>query len=342
MFFFVRYDIADDFCCLTFVDFCVLSIGTCCWFHRLHAYKFWLLWFAECCWLNGGNGEHTTVTFSWNLRRLRFSQCHLPELGTLFRPTRLFTSFYSIQYLLLCWGCLALCNFAGVPLGDFLLLLFHLKAFWFCLTMPVNMDLWLPICVAKPSQTMNKDPNQKDTTTSHQLFVLMHEENEISCLGAGTGEIFQCPGSLCQIAASFRNDNRCDCPDSCADEDFWDCSNCSCPSICGVAVYPCFNRTGIVGAKTRMLSIPLVFNCPLTETNQSCNLPGRLVDNGICDCPETCTSSSLLHQGGQVAWLCICIYHNVGSWLVCGDPPPPPTNARSSLNGLCLKTGSGK
>eukprot|EP00435_Cladocopium_sp_Y103_P057671 s616_g19.t5 len=101
--------------------------------------------------------------------------------------------------------------------------------------------------------------------------------NEITCLGAGTGQIFECPGTLCQISAGFLNDGRCDCPDTCADEDFWDCSNCSCPSICGVAVYGC-DGSG-------------VFECPLTTNNQSCNLPGEREGDGICDCPETCGSA---------------------------------------------------
>ena len=101
--------------------------------------------------------------------------------------------------------------------------------------------------------------------------------NDITCLGAGTGQIFECPGTLCRISAGFLNDGRCDCPGTCADEDFWDCSNCSCPSICGVALFSC-DGSG-------------VFECPLTMSNQSCNLPGEKEGDGICDCPETCRSA---------------------------------------------------
>ena len=58
---------------------------------------------------------------------------------------------------------------------------------------------------------------------------------------------------------------------------FGDCSNCSCPSICGVALFSC-DGSG-------------VFECPLTMSNQSCNLPGEKEGDGICDCPETCRSA---------------------------------------------------
>lgn len=104
----------------------------------------------------------------------------------------------------------------------------------------------------------------------------LNDINSISCLGTGTsvGTTFVCPGSNCGIDPLFVDDNRCDCPD-CADETNWTCSNCSCPSICGVSLYPC-DGSG-------------VFSCPTSNPDdQVCNLPGSLQQNLACDCPGTC------------------------------------------------------
>ena len=38
----------------------------------------------------------------------------------------------------------------------------------------------------------------------------------------------------------FVNDNVCDCPGTCADEEDWDCDTCVCPDVCGIRNRNCF------------------------------------------------------------------------------------------------------
>ena len=38
----------------------------------------------------------------------------------------------------------------------------------------------------------------------------------------------------------FVNDNVCDCPGTCADEENWDCDTCVCPDVCGIRNRDCF------------------------------------------------------------------------------------------------------
>ena len=104
----------------------------------------------------------------------------------------------------------------------------------------------------------------------------LNDLSDINCLGTGssTAPRFACPDSACEIDAIFVNDNRCDCPFTCADETNWTCDNCSCPTICGVAVFDC-DGSG-------------VYNCPISSANQTCNIPGAKVGNGVCDCPGSC------------------------------------------------------
>lgn len=104
----------------------------------------------------------------------------------------------------------------------------------------------------------------------------LNDASNINCLGTGASTLprFSCPDSACEIDGLFVDDNRCDCPFTCADETNWTCDNCSCPSICGVAVFDC-DGSGL-------------FTCPKASNNQTCVIPGDKVGNGICDCPETC------------------------------------------------------
>ena len=102
-----------------------------------------------------------------------------------------------------------------------------------------------------------------------------------NCLGTGssTAPRFACPDSACEIDAIFVNDNRCDCPFTCADETNWTCDNCSCPSICGVAVFDC-DGSG-------------VYSCRTSSASQTCNIPGAKVGDGVCDCPGSCEEEQL-------------------------------------------------
>ena len=104
----------------------------------------------------------------------------------------------------------------------------------------------------------------------------LNDASNINCLGTGSSTLprFFCPDSACEIDGLFVDDNRCDCPFSCADETNWTCDNCSCPTICGVAVFDC-DGSGL-------------FTCPKASNNQTCVIPGDKVGDGICDCPETC------------------------------------------------------
>ena len=109
----------------------------------------------------------------------------------------------------------------------------------------------------------------------------LNEVTETNCLGTGssTAPRFACPDSACEIDAVFVNDNRCDCPFTCADETNWTCDNCSCPSICGVAVFDC-DGSG-------------VYSCRTSSASQTCNIPGAKVGDGVCDCPGSCEEEQL-------------------------------------------------
>ena len=85
---------------------------------------------------------------------------------------------------------------------------------------------------------------------------------------------FQCPppAESCLLPQSFVNDNVCDCPGTCADEDNWNCTNCACPEVCGARNHNCFD---------------LYFRCP----ESSCAISIFRVNDGSCDCP-TCADES--------------------------------------------------
>ena len=84
---------------------------------------------------------------------------------------------------------------------------------------------------------------------------------------------FQCPPpGECSLPQSFVNDNVCDCPGTCADEDDWNCDTCTCPEVCGTKNRNCFD---------------LHFPCP----GSSCTINIFRVNDGSCDCP-TCADEA--------------------------------------------------
>eukprot|EP00435_Cladocopium_sp_Y103_P054545 s1099_g17.t1 len=103
---------------------------------------------------------------------------------------------------------------------------------------------------------------------------------------------FQCPNSSCWIPRGFVNDDYCDCPGSCADEEFHSCDECgvgltsstslsvnpaTCPDLrcrdttAGVVRQPCLGP-GVV-------TDPFV--CPDNGGTPGCTINKSLVDNNV-------------------------------------------------------------
>ncbi|CAK9007149.1 unnamed protein product, partial [Durusdinium trenchii] len=113
---------------------------------------------------------------------------------------------------------------------------------------------------------------------------------------------FQCPGSACTIDIYAFNDNRCDCPGTCADEEAWTCESCEqygygCPAeqSCGIG-NDCDRRIRF---------------CP---DHPNCEIAGYQVNNNICDCPrcedeahwncDTCTGGCPKTCGASAGTFC--------------------------------------
>eukprot|EP00435_Cladocopium_sp_Y103_P060452 s824_g22.t1 len=78
---------------------------------------------------------------------------------------------------------------------------------------------------------------------------------------------FQCPPpGNCSLPIGWVNDNHCDCPGTCADEENWDCDTCVCPDVCGIRNRNCFD---------------VYFACPLSN----CTISIFSLNDGNCDCP---------------------------------------------------------
>eukprot|EP00435_Cladocopium_sp_Y103_P016218 s2906_g4.t1 len=99
---------------------------------------------------------------------------------------------------------------------------------------------------------------------------------------------FQCPPpGNCSLPIGYVNDNHCDCPGTCADEEDWDCDTCVCPDICGIKNRNCFD---------------VYFACPLSN----CTISIFSLNDASCDCPgcedesnftcDTCVSGCPTNQ----------------------------------------------
>ena len=102
---------------------------------------------------------------------------------------------------------------------------------------------------------------------------------------------FQCPGTDCWIPNAFLNDDFCDCPETCADEDSHTCDSCfasdgnltnaqsvGCPEVCG-SLTSALNAFTCLGTGS---TVSQPFVCP----NSSCQLDPVFVNDNRCDCPD--------------------------------------------------------
>ena len=90
----------------------------------------------------------------------------------------------------------------------------------------------------------------------------------------------------------LEDDDICDCPGTCADEEQWDCSTCGCPDECGGSGAPCKR---------------MYFRC----SGSNCTIPLFYVNDNQCHCPdcsdeefwtcETCTFGCPAKCGGSYA-----------------------------------------
>eukprot|EP00435_Cladocopium_sp_Y103_P018851 s3540_g4.t1 len=122
---------------------------------------------------------------------------------------------------------------------------------------------------------------------------------------------FQCPPpGNCSLPIGFVNDNTCDCPGTCADEEDWDCDTCVCPDVCGIRNRNCFD---------------VYFACPLSN----CTINVFRLNNGRCDCPDcadennftcdTCASGCPTNETCHQNFGYQCEFQFV-------ECPPPPLN----------------
>lgn len=93
------------------------------------------------------------------------------------------------------------------------------------------------------------------------------------------------------------NDDVCDCPGTCADEEKWNCDTCMCPEVCGNRHRNCFD---------------VFFQCPGTN----CTISVFSLNDRHCDCPdcsdeedwtcETCLAGCPTTKTCQSLWVYAC------------------------------------
>ena len=115
---------------------------------------------------------------------------------------------------------------------------------------------------------------------------------------------FQCPNTSCWIPRGYLNDDYCDCPGSCADEEFHSCEECGVglTSFSSFSVSPdaCPDRRCRDPALDQFFSqrclgpgvVTDPFICPDDGGTPGCTINKSLVDNNVCDCPGTCADET--------------------------------------------------
>ena len=115
---------------------------------------------------------------------------------------------------------------------------------------------------------------------------------------------FQCPNTSCWIPRGYLNDDYCDCPGSCADEEFHSCEECGVglTSFSSFSVSPdvCPDRGCRDPALDRFFSqrclgpgvVTDPFICSDDGGTPGCTINKSLVDNNVCDCPGTCADET--------------------------------------------------
>lgn len=109
---------------------------------------------------------------------------------------------------------------------------------------------------------------------------------------------FECPPpGNCTLPYNLVNDDVCDCPGTCADEEKWNCDTCMCPEVCGNRHRNCFD---------------VFFQCPGTN----CTISVFSLNDRHCDCPdcsdeedwtcETCLAGCPTTKTCQSLWVYAC------------------------------------
>ena len=144
---------------------------------------------------------------------------------------------------------------------------------------------------------------------------------------------FQCPNTSCWIPRGYLNDDYCDCPGSCADEEFHSCEECglglTAVSSFSASLDVCPNRGCRDPALDRfdaqrclgpgVVTDPFV--CPDNGGTTGCTINKSLVDNNVCDCPGTCADETnytcencymaFAFGGFVMAGLLVCAWHRL-------------------------------
>ena len=152
---------------------------------------------------------------------------------------------------------------------------------------------------------------------------------------------FQCPDTDCMIPNAFVNDDFCDCPGTCADEDNHTCETCdpstsglntegsACPAICGsLASNPvsCLGTGATLGGS---------FVCPGTD----CEIDPNFVNDDRCDCPDCADEDNWNCSTCACPTICgIALYSCDGSGVF-SCPPSPDTNQTCNIPGSSQEDG---